>query len=106
MFAYTVACEFDDEQIARQWVQWLHEEHLRDVCAAGGVSAQVVWFDGAPAGQARCEARYLFNARVDFERYERDHAPRLRDMGLKRFPLSLGLRYTRSTGEVLAVAPS
>ena len=101
MFAYTVACEFNDEQVARRWVHWLRDEHLREVCAAGAVGAQVIWFDRAPAGQARCEVRYLFSSRQDFERYEQDHAPRLREEGLKRFPMSLGLRYTRSTGEIV-----
>ena len=102
MLAYTVACEFVDAQIAQRWVEWLREEHLRDVCAAGAVSAAVIWLDGAPAGEARCEVRYLFSSRQSFERYERDHAPRLREEGLKRFPLNLGLSYTRSSGEVIA----
>ena len=106
MFAYTVACEFEDAKVAQSWVEWLRNEHLAEVCAAGAASAQVVWFDGAPPGHARCEARYLFNSREDFGRYEQDHAPRLRDEGMKRFPLSLGLRYTRSTGEVVADQPA
>lgn len=42
MFAYTVACEFDDPTVATQWVEWLRTEHLADVCAAGAVDAEVV----------------------------------------------------------------
>lgn len=106
MFAYTVACDFEVEQTARHWVQWLRDEHLSEVCAAGAVAAQVVWLDGAAPGGARCEARYLFTSRDDFKRYEHEHAPRLREEGLKRFPLILGLRYTRTTGEIMARYPA
>ena len=105
MFAYTVVCEFDDFIVAQRWVDWLRDQHLREVCEAGAASGQVVWVDTAAAVQARCEARYLFNSRQEFEHYERDHAPRLRKKGLRNFPLSLGLRYQRSTGEVVAHHP-
>lgn len=104
MFAYTVACEFTDPAVADEWVRWLRDEHLKQVCDAGAASAEVVHFDGLPEGVVRCEARYRFASRADFERYERDHAPRLRARGLERFPLSRGLSYTRTTGEVVAQA--
>lgn len=101
MFAYTVRCTFDDAEIAERWVQWLAQEHLADVCAAGAVDAEVVQLDSSgESGTVICEARYHFTDRSAFETYERDHAPRLREEGLSKFPLSLGLRYERSTGEV------
>ena len=53
----------------------------------------------------RCEARYLFDSREAFETYERDHAPALREEGLRAFPLDLGLSYTRTTGTVIAHSP-
>ena len=102
MFAYTVRCEFDDPAVAAEWLAWLEREHLAEVCAAGAVRAEVVRFDGAPPC---CEARYLFASRQGFDAYERKHAPRLRAAGLERFPLELGLRYSRTTGEVVAAAP-
>ena len=98
-FAYTVSCTFDDPAVADRWIEWLESEHLADVCAAGAADAEVVRLDGEPL---RCEVRYHFASRADFETYERDHASRLRAEGLDRFPLSLGLTYTRTTGEVVA----
>ena len=103
MFAYTVRCEFDDPAVAQRWLAWMEREHLADVCAAGALRAEVVKFDGQPTC---CEARYLFASRAAFQAYERDHAPRLRAEGLKRFPPELGLRYSRTTGEVEASYPS
>ncbi len=101
MFAYTVRCEFDDAAVAQRWLDWMEREHLADVCAAGARRAEAIRFDGPPTC---CEARYLFDSREAYDAYVRDHAPRLRAEGLKRFPIELGLRYTRTMGEVVAVA--
>lgn len=99
MFLYTVACEFENAEVAQQWVDWLEREHLAAVCAAGALSAEIVRLDG-PA--IRYEVHYCFRDRAAFEAYERHHAPRLRAEGLRVFPLELGLRYARSTGEIIA----
>lgn len=99
MFAYTVACTFDDAGVAEEWVAWLRDEHLADVCAAGALDAEVVRLDGEPP---TVEVRYHFADRAAFGRYEAEHAPRLRAEGLARFPLERGLHYRRSTGEVVA----
>ena len=98
-FAYTVSCTFTDPAVADAWTQWLRDEHLADVCAGGAVAAEVVRLDGTPL---RTEVRYRFADRAAFERYEREHAPRLREEGLRKFPLELGLTYSRSTGELVA----
>ena len=105
MFAYTVGCEFSDSSVAAEWVRWLRDEHLRAVCDAGALDAEVVQFDAMPSATVRCEVRYHFASREEFDRYERDQAPRLRAEGLKRFPLERGLRYSRATGEVAARYP-
>lgn len=97
MFAYTVTCTFDDPRVAAEWIAWLRDEHLADVIAAGALDAEVIQFDGSPT---RCEVRYHFESRESFATYDRDHAPRLRAEGLKRFPTSRGIKYERSTGEV------
>ncbi len=104
MIAYTVRCAFEDPEVARQWTEWLVSEHLSDVMAAGASAAELVRLDGDP-GAVVLEARYRFDSREAFERYEREEAPRLRDEGLRLFPLSLGLSYTRSVGEILSPAP-
>jgi hypothetical protein len=105
MFAYTVTCTFDDAAVADEWIAWLRDEHLRDVCEAGALDAQVARMDGEQEGKAIVQVRYHFADRDAFARYERDHAPRLREEGLKRFPLEQGLAYTRSTGEIVAQHP-
>jgi len=47
------------------------------------------------------EIRYEFESRKAFETYEANHAPRLREEGLAKFPLTLGLEYQRSIGETV-----
>ena len=100
MIAYTVSCTFDDPDVADEWIAWMREEHLADVCDAGAIEAQLIKLDGDPV---RVEARYQFVSRQAFEEYEQNHAPRLREEGLKRFPLERGLHYERSTGELMAL---
>ena len=99
MFLYTVACEFDSADVARAWVDWLEREHLEDVCRAGAISAELTRVDG---DDLRYEVRYCFGDRSQFDTYEREEAPRLRAEGLRLFPLELGLRYSRSTRELIS----
>jgi hypothetical protein len=101
MFCYTVRCTFESPQVAEEWLDWLRRGHLAEVCAAGARDAEVVRIDG-PA--IILEARYHFDNRAAFERYEHEHAPRLRADGLKQFPAQRGVKYERSTGEVVAVS--
>jgi hypothetical protein len=109
MFTYTLTCTFDDARVGDEWVAWLRDEHLAEVCAAGALDAEIIRCD-APAGQSaskpRYEVRYHFASRKAFETYERDHAPRLRAEGLKRFPPERGVTYQRATGEVRVTRPS
>jgi len=83
-----------------RWCEWLVDVHLAEVVEAGAARAELVQLDGELAA----EARYVFASRAAFDEYERDHAPRLREDGLQRFPIALGLRYERSTGDILARA--
>lgn len=98
MIAYSVTCTFQNESLAREWLEWIESEHLADVIAAGAIDAEVVILDGNPM---RCETRYHFASREEFNIYEREHAPRLRNEGLKKFPLTRGMSYVRSMGEVV-----
>jgi len=104
MFSYSVSCTFDDPQVSAEWIKWLRDEHLRDVCHAGAKRAEVVQFDRpGDSAPVRCEVRYAFASRAAFQQYERDHAPRLRAEGLRRFPLDRGLAYARTGGEIVAL---
>jgi hypothetical protein len=102
-FAYTVRCVIDDPDVAAEWIAWMRDTHLAEVVEAGATSAVLVRLDGEPI---TCEARYAFESREAWERYDRDRAPALRAKGLEAFPLSRGLRYERTTGEVVAACHS
>lgn len=94
-FVYRVRCTFTDPAVAERWVAWLQQTHLDEVVEAGATSAELLELDGEGPTY---EAVYRFADRAAFERYEAEHASRLREDGLQRFPLALGLTYTRTTG--------
>ena len=100
MFVYTVRCRFQSEgqSISESWLTWLRDEHIRDVLQAGAISAEIV---AMVDDDLVYEIRYRFESRQSFQIYEQNHAPRLRQDGLKRFPLELGLEYSRDTGQIL-----
>ncbi len=97
MVRYCVAVTLPNEATADRWLAWMRSGHVAEVLAGGALSAEIVRLDG-PA--IEFEARYLFPSRAAFDRYEREHAPRLRTEGLRLFPLEHGVRYRRSTGIV------
>lgn len=109
--AYTVRVEFTNQSVAEEWIAWLRDEHLAEVLDSGALDAEVIRMDaasssavtggGSTAGApVTCEVRYHFVSREAFATYERDHAPRLRAEGLRRFPFECGVTYERSLGVV------
>jgi hypothetical protein len=94
---YTVAVTFEDPALAEEWLRWLREGHIADVLAGGATDAEVIRWDGPGLSY---EVRYHFPSRDAFERYEKDHAPRLRAEGLQRFPVERGVTYRRQVGLV------
>lgn len=98
---YVVGCRFTDAQVLTRWITWLEREHLADVCAAGALRAEILQSDREPY----CEVHYTFANRAAFERYETESAPRLREEGLRAFPLSLGLSYQRATYDIRGSYP-
>jgi hypothetical protein len=103
VIAYTVAATFRDAALAAEWLRWLEDGHLAEVLAGGATDAEVVALDGP---EPSYEVRYHFPSREAFERYEREHAPRLRAEGLRRFPPEKGVTYRRSVGTVAAARSS
>ena len=105
MIAYTVIAVFEDARVAEEWIAWLRDEHLAEVCAAGALDAEVIRMDPPdstpPETRVRCEVRYHFSSREAFNSYVRDHAPLLRAEGLKHFPPERGVTYERSLGAVV-----
>ncbi|GDY05235.1 hypothetical protein LBMAG51_00220 [Phycisphaerae bacterium] len=100
-FRYTVALTFTDPSTAGEWLAWMRDEHAAHVVQAGAQSAEILKMDGV---LHRCEARYSFASRAEFDRYVRDHAPRLREEGLRHFPATREIQYERSCGEVIVRA--
>lgn len=96
-YAYTVRCRFDDPQVAERWARWMEAEHFQDLLDAGALRAELVALQGEGT---TLECRYLFADQAAFHRYQEQHGPRLRAEGLSRFPLELGLHYSRSEGPV------
>ena len=93
MIRYIVRCQFTDAAVAQQWVDWLLDGHIAEVCAGGALTGVLC----RPVGQGlQYEVHYDFPSRTVFDRYEADVAPGLRDAGLQKFPLELGLSYSRS----------
>ncbi|MCK6508065.1 DUF4286 family protein [Myxococcota bacterium] len=106
-YIYTVRCTLLDEDVARRWLRWLQQEHLAQVCAAGALSAEVIRLEepGEDQPGVDYEVRYRFASGEALDLYLELHAPRLREEGLARFPLELGLRYRRSWGPVVGRWP-
>jgi Domain of unknown function (DUF4286) len=98
--SYTVRCCFsgEDPGVAARWVEWLRDSHIAEVMAHGASGAEIVRMNGEPE---TFEIRYRFPDREVFEKYIREHAPDLRADGLRRFPLELGLEYSRSDGDIV-----
>ncbi|MBI4030386.1 MAG: DUF4286 family protein [Proteobacteria bacterium] len=95
--AYTVTCAIEKKEKAREWLAWLRGGHIQDVVAHGAESAQIV----AYKEEGRYEVRYIFPDRATYDSYILNHAPRLREEGLKRFPPEDGFAYGRIVGEIM-----
>ena len=101
MYRYTVRCEFTkgDQEVIERWLAWLREPHIADVMKGGATASEVVLMSGDPVTY---EIRYQFASQADFEKYEAEFAPSLRDEGRSLFPpQQLGMVYSRSDGQVV-----
>jgi len=105
MVRYSVACRFTggNQEVANRWLAWLRDGHLQDVLDGGATSAEVVQIDDTVP---HFEIHYRFATRESLDHYLKAFAPRLREEGLAKFPLVLGLEYRRSTGVVCFERPS
>jgi hypothetical protein len=95
-YFYEVLATATDDRAADQWLDWMRTKHLADVIAAGAHSGRVIRLDDSSLIIA---AQYEFESREAFERYVRDHAPRLRAEGIERFGDRLS--YSRRTGQIV-----
>ena len=101
MYRYTVRCEFTfkNDDVIEDWLAWLRDPHIADVMRGGATAAEIV----SMAGEVPTyEIRYQFANQRDFEHYQKELAPQLRDEGLRLFPATqLGMVYARTDGEVI-----
>jgi hypothetical protein len=96
---------FADRELMEEFLTWLRDRHVADVCAAGAVSADLVRLDPTSDLPNALEVRYRFASREAFELYEREHAPRLRAEGLAEI-VRLGgvadrVTFVRTIGELV-----
>jgi len=93
---YEVKAEIEDSAMAEAWAAWMLDKHISDVVSAGASLGRLVRWDASTT----ITAQYEFPSRHAYESYLRDHAPRLRAEGLRRFATDK-VRYTRRAGEIL-----
>jgi hypothetical protein len=89
-----------------EFLAWLRDGHISDVCKAGAEEGHIVVLDVDDAEHERpaLEVRYRFASRAAFDAYLRDHAPRLREEGLAVAARVGGVTFSRTTGEIVSAA--
>lgn len=95
---YRVTATLPDGPTADRYLAWLTSGHVAEVCRLGNASATVIRLRG---DQHQVASTYVFASPADLQRYETDHAPRLRAEGLAHFPPTTGIHFAREYGEVL-----
>lgn len=98
--AYTVVASFPDLATRDEYIAWLEDGHIDAVIRHGAHAASIIRLTD-PASPVQVEVRYTFSTRDLYDIYIRDHAPALRAEGLRRFPPSRGISFSRRTGEIL-----
>ena len=100
--AYTVTATLPDEPTRDRYERWLTGGHTQAVVAGGAASAQVVRLLDPPL---QVQTRYEFPTEAAWQGYLRDHAPRLREEGLRLFGPGSGVTFRREVGTILTVDP-
>eukprot|EP01135_Chromosphaera_perkinsii_P002724 Nk52_evm92s226 gene=Nk52_evmTU92s226 len=96
-YSYIVCCELPSTEIAEDWVEWLRGGHMQDMIEIGGAETGEL----IRVGELSYQARYVFPSEASFKHYMEEIAPKLRGEGVKKFPASMGLKYSRMEGPVL-----
>jgi hypothetical protein len=102
---YSVTATLPDEAAAEEYAQWLRDGHVEEVVAAGRARWGRVFRMIDPPEPVRVESQYLFESAADFEKYVADHANRLRNEGLLKFPTARGFRYERRLSRLVTDHP-
>ena len=75
--------------------------HVEEVCRVGGaLNAHVVEVD-SDDGELKVLVHYIFPSRAQFDTYAAEHAPRLREEGVRLFgETGKALKFERTLGEM------
>ena len=86
MIIYNVTINVD-ESIHQDWLKWMQNKHINDVLATGlFTSAKMVKvLVEEEMGGTTYAIQYATDSRTKLEDYYKNHAPRLRQEGLKLF---------------------
>jgi len=98
MHLYEVTATIHDAAVEQAWVDWILNQHIADVVAAGGERGRLVHVD-TDDGTRVYAVQYEFASRAALDVYLSDHAPRLRDEGRALFN-ETQISYTRRTGAI------
>lgn len=99
IYAVTGACR--DEKVVGEFRAWLEGGHVLEVVERGG--AATAWIAEVEDEPHTLEILYVFRSREDLAAYERDHAPALREEGLRLFGdgrISFSRRIAHIVGKV------
>ena len=107
IYSYVVRTLFEDARVYDAYVAWLRDTHTGDVCMSGARDADLLVMDVAPGEPFIVESHYRFVSREAFEKYEREHAPRLRQQCLTELARlgvepGRGVTMQLATGKALA----
>jgi hypothetical protein len=98
--AYTVIATFSNEDVRREYIEWLESGHIDAVVRGGAHAAAIVRIDD-PSTPLEVQTRYIFQTRQALDRYLEHVAPSLRADGIAKFPPERGVQMRRQIGTVL-----
>ena len=96
-FFYCVTATLPNLDAVKAYKGWLIP-HISKVINAGALSGKIVELNGGPL---RVESHYIFESRKDFENYEMNEAPKLRQEGIIFSEKYKGISYERKSGEII-----
>jgi hypothetical protein len=76
-----------DKSIETEWVSWMSEKHIPEVCEAGHVAdaLMIKYNDNAVEKHANFRIIYLYDNKEDLDNYLENHAETMRNMHAEKF---------------------
>lgn len=85
MIIYNVTINIDDS-VHEEWLEWMMEEHIPQVMETGKFfKAKIVKVLVVEETGSTYSVQYFADSKEKLAEYYKDHAPALREEGLKRF---------------------